>query len=134
MNDGNGKQMHLLDPGMGTDPHKLTRREDPATSHAAGQRVNTTKLEQVVLDAIRGFGVRGCISDDVLRALPTLRYNSVTPRYAALIEKGYVVRTWATRKGESTNAQHVMVAAEWHTQWVSRNPNPEANHGTSGAN
>ena len=44
-----------------TPPHKLVRRDDPATSHEAAESVDTSHMEQVVLEAIQDFGADGCI-------------------------------------------------------------------------
>ena len=57
---------------FGTEAFKLVRREDPTTSHEAAQTVDTTKLERIVYEAIKGFP-NGCISDEVLEALPDHR-------------------------------------------------------------
>ena len=93
---------------FGTEPFKLVRKEDPITSHEAAQGVDTTKLEQIVYEAIKGFP-DGCISDEVLEALPEHRYSSVTPRYRALLDKGFIEIT-GTRVGRSGKQQRVMKA------------------------
>ena len=51
---------------FGTPAHKLVRKDDPITSHEAAQKVDTTKLEKMVYEAIASFGEQGCISDDIL--------------------------------------------------------------------
>jgi hypothetical protein len=84
----------------------LVRNQDPTTSHEAAQTVDSTKLEQIVYEAIRGFP-NGCISDEVLEALPEHRYSSVTPRYRALLDKGFIEIT-GTREGRSGKKQRVM--------------------------
>lgn len=86
------------------------RRTDPHTSVEAGMSVNTTELEEVVLNAIRSFGVRGCISDDICGVLPHLAYNSITPRFKRLIDKNLVKTTGEVRKAKSGRHQRVMVA------------------------
>ena len=93
---------------FGTEPFKLVRKEDPTTSHEAAQSVDTTKLERIVYEAIQSFP-NGCISDEVLEALPDHRYSSITPRYKALLEKGLIEIT-GTKEGRSGRNQRVMRA------------------------
>lgn len=93
---------------FGTPAFKLARTEDPTTSHEAAQGVDTTKLEQIVYEAIKGFP-NGCISDEVLDAIPDYRYSSVTPRYKALLEKGFIEIT-GTKDGRSGRKQRIMKA------------------------
>ena len=93
---------------FGTEAFRLVRKEDPTTSHEAAQGVDTTKLEQIVYEAIKGFP-NGCISDEVLEALPDYRYSSITPRYRALLDKGFIEIT-GTKDGRSGKKQRVMKA------------------------
>ena len=93
---------------FGTEAFRLVRKEDPITSHEAAQGVDTTKLEQIVYEAIKGFP-NGCISDEVLEALPDYRYSSITPRYRALLDKGFIEIT-GTKDGRSGKKQRVMKA------------------------
>ena len=97
-----------MDRFFGTEPFKLVRKEDPITSHEAAQGVDTTKLEQIVYEAIKGFP-NGCISDEVLEALPDYRYSSITPRYRALLDKGFIEIT-GNKDGRSGEKQRVMKA------------------------
>jgi len=97
-----------MDRFFGTEPFKLVRKEDPITSHEAAQGVDTTKLEQIVYEAIKGFP-NGCISDEVLEALPDYRYSSITPRYRALLDKGFIEIT-GTKDGRSGKKQRLMKA------------------------
>jgi hypothetical protein len=97
-----------MDRFFGTEAFKLVRKEDPTTSHEAAQGVDTTKLEQIVYEAIKGFP-NGCISDEVLEALPDHRYSSITPRYKALLQKGFIEIT-GTKEGRSGRNQRVMKA------------------------
>ena len=93
---------------FGTEAFKLVRKEDPTTSHQAAQTVDTTKLERIVYEAIQSFP-EGCISDQVLEALPDYRYSSITPRYKALLQKGFIEIT-GTKEGRSGKKQRVMKA------------------------
>ena len=97
-----------MDRFFGTEAFRLVRKEDPITSHEAAQGVDTTKLEQIVYEAIKGFP-NGCISDEVLEALPDYRYSSVTPRYRALLDKGFIEIT-GTKDGRSVKKQRIMRA------------------------
>jgi hypothetical protein len=93
---------------FGTPAFKLARREDPTTSHEAAQGVDTTNLERIVYEAIQSFP-EGCISDEVLEALPHYRYSSITPRYKALLQKGFI-EIVGTKEGRSGRNQRVMRA------------------------
>ena len=93
---------------FGTAPFKLALKYDPQTSKDAAQEVDSTKLEQIVYEAIKSFP-DGCISDEVLEALPEHRYSSITPRYRALLNKGYIEIT-GTKDGRSGKKQRVMKA------------------------
>ena len=106
-----GKQEDLFDEAVfGTDPTKLVRRDDPDTSKEAAEAVDTTNLEQLVYEAIRHYGPRGCISDEVRSHFPWKAYSSVTARYKALIEKGLIEDTGERRKGLTGRSQRVLRA------------------------
>lgn len=94
---------------FGTHIARLFRKNDPQTSFEAAEKVDTTKLEMMVYEAIKSFGEHGCISDQILNIFPTLPYSSVTARYKALMEKGYI-KIDGTRIGKSGRKQRVMKA------------------------
>ena len=106
MNDIFGKMKISMDNFFGTAPFKLARKDSPETSKEAAQAVDSSKLEQIVYEAIKGFP-DGCISDEVLDALPDYRYSSITPRYKALLDKGFI-EIIGTRAGRSGKNQRVM--------------------------
>jgi len=108
MSDIFGNMKDSMERFFGTEPFKLVRKEDPTTSHEAAQAVDTTKLERIVYEAIQSFP-EGCISDEVLEALPDHRYSSITPRYKALLQKGFIEIT-GTKEGRSGRNQRVMKA------------------------
>ena len=87
---------------------KLFRRTDPHTSVLAAASIDASELENVVYEAIKGFGNGGCISDDVCRVLNPLPYNTITPRYRKLLDKGLIEATGETRKAKSGRSQRVM--------------------------
>jgi hypothetical protein len=100
--------MNLLEE---TDPKTMVRRNDPDTSHAAAHTVDATALEQRVYEVICSFP-DGCISDDVVRHIPEHGVQTVSPRYAKLIQKGFIVDTGERRKGAAGRGQRVMKKAE----------------------
>lgn len=87
----------------------LARATDPETSKQAAQSVDTSKMEQIVLDVIRSFP-DGCISQDVESELAQYRASSITPRYRPLMKKGLIVDTGEKRPGFSGRNQRVMRA------------------------
>lgn len=108
MNDMFNRMKLSMDNFFGTAPFKLARKEDPTTSHEAAQVVDTTKLEQMVYEAIKGFP-EGCISDEVLELFPQYPYSSITARYKALLDKGYIEIT-GVKVGRSGRKQRLMCA------------------------
>jgi len=93
---------------FGTPAFKLARREDPTTSHRAAQAVDTTKLESLVYEAIKGFP-DGCISDEILAMYPNYPYSSITARYRALLDKGFIEVT-GVKRGKFGRNQRIMRA------------------------
>ena len=94
---------------FGTPVHQLVRRDDPATSYEAAEKIDTQKMEQVVLEAIKGFP-NGCIADEVLDALPQYAYSTVTARFSTLLRKEHI-EIIGTRPGRSGRQQRIMRAA-----------------------
>ncbi len=94
-----------------TPVYKLHRRDAPETSVQAAKKLDATKLEIIVLNAIKTFE-NGCISDDVrdycLKHHGINSYSSVTARYKALEEKELIEYTGEKRKGVSGRNQRVM--------------------------
>tara|TARA_R100001443_G_scaffold18622_1_gene29600 strand:+ start:3799 stop:4119 length:321 start_codon:yes stop_codon:yes gene_type:complete len=94
------------------------RTHDPKTSWDAAGKVNTNRLEKLVLDCIIAHGEHGAIHDDVWETLPQVttkggisayvREGSITPRYATLEKKGFIYRDGTTRKGKMGRSQLVM--------------------------
>jgi hypothetical protein len=91
---------------FGTPAFKLARREDPTTSHQAAQAVDTTKLETLVYEAIKGFP-DGCISDEILAMYPNYPYSSITARYRALLDKG-LIEVSGVKRGRFGRNQRIM--------------------------
>jgi hypothetical protein len=93
---------------FGTEAFKLVRKEDPTTSHQAAQAVDSTKLEQMVYEAIKSHP-EGCISDEILAMYPQYPYSSITARYRALLDKGFIEVT-GVKRGKFGRNQRVMKA------------------------
>lgn len=87
------------------------RYTDPETSHEAAQTIDTTELERVVYETIKMFP-NGCIGDDIVRMLPQYGIQTISPRYAPLLRKGWIVDTGERRKARSGRSQRVMKVAE----------------------
>jgi hypothetical protein len=97
-----------MDRFFGSPAFKLVRKEDPTTSHQAAQAVDTTKLEQMVYEAIKGFP-DGCISDEILAMYPNYPYSSITARYRALLDKD-LIEVSGVKRGRFGRNQRVMRA------------------------
>ena len=110
MNDIFGNMKQSMDRFFGTPAFKLVRKEDPVTSHEAAQTVDTTKLESLVYEAIKGFP-EGCISDQVLELFPQYPYSSITGRYKALLDKGFI-EIVGVKVGRSGRKQRLMKASK----------------------
>ena len=95
---------------FGTPAFKLARREDPTTSHQAAQAVDTTKLETLVYEAIKGFP-DGCISDEILEMYPNYPYSSITARSRALLDKGFI-EVSGVKRGRFGRNQRIMKAVK----------------------
>ena len=105
------KTIDLFERYFGTEAKKLVRTSDPDTSHAAANSVDTTLLESMVFEVISKYP-NGCIVDDVERELAPLRSNSITPRFAPLIRKGFIFDTGERRKASSGRSQRVVKVTE----------------------
>lgn len=98
---------------FGTIWKKLVRRKDPHTSQEAAKLVNTTKMEEIVYGVIASYP-QGCIQDEVLAQLMSYPYSTVTARFKALLDKGYIIDTGLTRPGKSGRKQRVLIIKEFH--------------------
>ena len=93
---------------FGSPAFKLVRKDSPQTSVEAAQAVDSTKLEQIVYEAIKGFP-EGCISDEILEMYPNYPYSSITARYRALLDKGFIEVT-GVKRGKFGRNQRIMKA------------------------
>jgi len=94
----------------GTPAFKLVRKDDPSTSFEAAVKVDTSRLERMVYEAIKAYGQDGCISDQIVAQFSDLPYSSVTARYRALLDKGFIEDTGQRRAGRSGRQQRIMRA------------------------
>lgn len=85
----------------------MARTHDPDTSHEAAASIDTAMMERMVLDVVAQFP-NGCIADDVERALPHVRSHSITPRFAPLLKKGFIIDTGERRTASSGRSQRVV--------------------------
>jgi len=108
MNDIFGSMKQSMERFFGTPAFKLVRKEDPTTSHQSAQAVDTTKLETMVYEAIKGFP-EGCISDEILAMYPQYPYSSITARYRALLDKD-LIEVSGVKRGRFGRNQRIMKA------------------------
>lgn len=88
--------------------HGLARREDPPTAKKAAKSIETTGLQKIVEDILKGIYPNTMNSDEVWRSSGK-RQNSITPRFATLKQKG-IIRELGTRPGECGSDQ---IAYQW---------------------
>jgi len=88
----------------------LFRKTDPETSKQAAESVPVERLERMVYEAIKSLP-DGAIADDLEKILPGVKLNSITPRIAPLIKKGYIYDTGERRRASSGRSQRVLKVA-----------------------
>lgn len=91
----------------------LYRHHATDTSIEAAESIDTTKLEQMILEDIEFSGVWGMTQDDLLKMHPRLSYSSVTSRPAALKRKGLIYDSGERRVGKSGRRQAVLKATKF---------------------
>ena len=94
---------------FGSPPFKMVRKEDPDTSKDAAEKVDSTKLEQLVYEVIAKYP-NGCIAEEVMSHFPNHGIQTISPRYAPLIRKGFIEDTGERRKSITGRSQRVMKA------------------------
>jgi len=98
-----------MDRFFGTEPFKLVRTTDPDTSMDAAEKIDSTTLEQQVYEVIAMYP-NGCISDEILEHFPSRGVQTISPRYAPLIRKGFIEDTGERRKSITGHSQRVLKA------------------------
>ena len=84
------------------------RSTDPDTAQEAAVSVDATRLEKVVLEAFK-TAPNGLTADELSKRV-NLPLNTLTPRIAPLVRKGYLMPT-GKRKGLSGRSQRVHIYA-----------------------
>jgi len=102
--DGIKKSMERF---FGTEPKMMVRTTDPDTSMDAAEKVDSTTLEQQVYEVIAKYP-NGCISDEILEHFPDRGVQTISPRYAPLIRKGFIEDTGERRKSSTGHSQRVL--------------------------
>lgn len=92
---------------FGSNPKEMVRTTDPDTSIEAAEKVDSAKLEQMVYEVIAKYP-DGCIADEVMTHFPNHGVQTISPRYAPLIRKGFIEDTGERRISNSGRPQRVM--------------------------
>ena len=92
---------------FGSNPKEMVRKTDPDTSIEAAEKVDSAKLEQMVYEVIAKYP-DGCIADEVMTHFPNHGVQTISPRYAPLIRKGFIEDTGERRISNSGRPQRVM--------------------------
>ena len=93
----------------------LARRTDPETSHEAARKVDATKQERVVLDALKDYGD---MTSEEVAAVTGTEIPAITPRFRPLATKGLIIEKrdskgeMVKRKGKSTRRRIVWTLTE----------------------
>ncbi len=94
---------------FGTDPHKLSKRIDPETSHEAGHLVDSAYREKVVFDTVSRFPHHtGMICQEIATVLGKHMHDT-SPRISGLLEKGLLYRQGDKRLGDKSNRYQLIV-------------------------
>jgi len=96
-----------MDRFFGTEPKMMVRTTDPDTSIDAAEKVDTTKLEQLVYEAIAKHP-DGCTSEELMAHFPNHGVQTISPRFAPLIRKGFIEDTGERRRSSTGRSQRVM--------------------------
>jgi hypothetical protein len=96
-----------------TKTKQLHRRNASKTSKDAAKSLNVSRLEGLVLTAIKRSRKTGRTQDELLKQFPDFSYSSITARPAALKRDGLVVDSGKRRPGRSGRMQAVLVAKEF---------------------
>jgi len=100
-----------LFPLFWTAAKELVRRSDPDTSKEAAEKVDTARLEQMVYEVICKYP-EGCTGDDIMKHFPNHGVQTISPRYAPLIRKGFIYDTGERRMGGLGRRQRVLKKVE----------------------
>jgi hypothetical protein len=98
-------------PSFGTNAREMARNTDPDTSHEAAEKVDAARLERMVYEVICMYP-SGCTSDQIMRHFPSHGVQTISPRYAPLLRKGFVYDTGERRLGNLGRPQRVLKKVE----------------------
>lgn len=107
MNDIFNNMKQSIERFFGSEPKTMVRTTDPDTSMDAAEKVDSTKLEQQVYEVIAKYP-DGCISEEVMTHFPNHGIQTISPRYAPLIRKGFIEDTGERRRASTGHTQRVM--------------------------
>jgi hypothetical protein len=103
------QQELLFNQIFGTTVREMVRNTDPDTSVEAAKSIDSTQLESMVYEVIAMYP-NGCTSDEVLKHFPHHGVQTISPRFAPLLRKGFIYDTGERRKASSGRSQRVMKA------------------------
>jgi hypothetical protein len=95
-----------------TKLRELFRRNASDTSIEAAESIDVSKLEGMVLNAIRSAGANGMTQTELLAKFPGYSYSSITARPSALKRKGLVEDSGLRRPSANGRNQAVLVAVK----------------------
>jgi len=95
----------------------MARASGPGTSADAADSFDTAALELAVLKVVSLFE-DGCIADEIKARLPGCSWQSVTPRFAPLLRKGFMVDTGRKKKAASGRQQRIVAITEKGLEYV----------------
>jgi len=107
MNDIFKNMKQSIERFFGSEPKMMVRTTDPDTSMDAAEKVDSTKLEQQVYEVIAKYP-DGCIAEEVMSHFPNHGIQTISPRYAPLIRKGFIEDTGERRRASTGHTQRVM--------------------------
>jgi hypothetical protein len=107
MNDIFKNMKQSMERFFGSEPKMMVRTTDPDTSMDAAEKVDSTKLEQQVYEVIAKYP-DGCISEEVMTHFPNHGVQTISPRFAPLIRKGFIEDTGERRRASTGHTQRVM--------------------------
>jgi len=107
MNDIFNNMKQSIERFFGSEPKTMVRTTDPDTSMNAAEKVDSTKLEQQVYEVIAKYP-DGCISEEVMTHFPNHGVQTISPRFAPLIRKGFIEDTGERRRASTGHTQRVM--------------------------
>ena len=111
-NDQEKKTLDLFgQQPFGTHPAEMARRTDPDTSQEAAGKIDAAHMERMVYEVICMYP-NGCTLDQIVKHFPTRGQQSISPRLAPLMRKGYICDSGERRMGSAGRKQRVLKKVE----------------------